>query len=308
MRRNLDRLMDAVLDLTPSSAAGTATPAPAAETTPNPATPAPAAGAGQGKNENPADPAKPEGAKPEAELDERIIELSRNARASDRKAAEATGKVADLEGKLQRLEPLAQVFALAEKDPSAFIAEIADVVNLTPERVLEMIATRGAGGDAALSTEDRIAMLERQLAEAKQPKPDPQADAEQARQGFIDQAKATFESVPELFPLASADPAGADAVFLTQVRHWERAKAQAGFDQASYKPLSTLQAAHMVEKVLRARKGAPESTPAPAGNPTSPSTSGGLSNSTMGPHTPVPADRILTDQEIRANMLRALGR
>jgi hypothetical protein len=292
--------MDAVLDLTPPSSP--ATPAAVTETPQSAAAPSPLTGAGQGKNENPADAAKP----PEVETDERIIELSRNERAATRKAQEATGKVSELEGRLQRLEPLAQVFALAEKDPQGFIDEIADVVNLTPERVLEMIATRGAGGDAALSTEDRIAMLERKLEEAKHPQPKPEAEAEQARQGFIDQAKAHIEAVPELFPLSSADPAAPEAVFLTQVRHWERAKAQPGFDQAKYKPLSTLQAVHLVEKVLRSKKSAP-STPATAGNKTSPSTTGGLSNSTMGAATPVAADTILTDQEIRANLMRALG-
>jgi hypothetical protein len=302
--------MDAVLDL---SAGSTAVPAAADQTSPasspGPATGAgqgdaatdPATGAGQGKNESPAKPA-------DVDADERIIELSRNARAADRKAQEATGKVSELEGKIERLEPLAQVFSLAEKDPAAFIAEIADVVNLTPERVLEMLATRGAGGDAALSTEDRVAMLERQLAEARSPKPAPAEEGEQARQGFISEAKAHIEAVPELFPLAAADAAAPEAVFLTQVRHWERAKTQPGFDQAKYKPLSTLQAVHLVEKVLRSNKGAP-STPAAAGNQSPPSTSGGLSNSTMGAApAPVPADTILTDQEIRANMLRALGR
>lgn len=292
-----------VLNLSGPAPAPEAAAAPAPAAAPGPGAESdPATGAGQGKNQDPATPA----AAPAVDADERIIELSRNERAANRKAQEATGKVAELEARLQRVEPLAQVFALAEKDPQQFIDEIADVVGLTPERVLDMLATRGAGGEASLSTDDRIAMLERKLEEAKNPKPDPNAEAEQARQGFINQAKAHLEAVPELFPLASKDPAAPDAVFLTQVRHWEMAKAKPGFDQASYRPLTTLQAVHMVEKVLRSRS-ASGSTPAAAGNRTPPSTTGGLSNSTMGATTPVAADVVLSDQEIRANMLRALG-
>jgi hypothetical protein len=305
MRRNLDRLMDPVLDLSTPSVGSAAA---GADATPAAAAPAPATGAGQGKNETPADPAKSEAAKPEVDTDERIIELSRTVRAEKSRAQEATGKLADLEGKLARLEPLAQLFQLAEKDPQAFIDEVADVMALTPERVLEMLATRGAGGDAALSAEDRIAMLERKLAEQKEPKPAAGDAAEQARQGFLAEAKANIEAVPELFPLAATDPAAPEAVFLTQVRHWERAKKEPGFDQAKYKPLTSLQAVHLVEKVLRARKSA-ESTPAAAGTQSPPSTTGGLSRSTMGAApAPIPADTILTDQEIRANLLRALGR
>lgn len=286
---------EAPLPMPPPPAAGDVAAAPATPVDTDPPKPDPT---------KPQDPAKPDDS-------ERVIELARQNRQNEQARKDAEAKAATSEQTVKKLEPVLELLKLAETNPVAFITEIADVAHLTPERVLEIIQTSGAGGEVELTAEDKIARLERQIEELRGGhKPDDDEDkeakgqgGEQARQGFLDAARTHLEEAPELFPLAvkantAADPAERvdipQAVFLTQVRHWEHAKAQPGFDQSKYRPLSTLQALQRVERVLvgEAKGGA--------------QAGGGLSNRT--PAAVVPeADRILTDEEIRADMLRRMN-
>jgi hypothetical protein len=256
-----------------------------------------------GQGDKPAlEPAKP------APDSDKVIELSRGKRESDKKAADAAGKVTALEARVAQVEPVIELFRLADTDPLQFIAEIADVVRMDPDRVLKIMAERGAGGDPALSPEDRIAMLERRLADKDKPpeaKKPPEADAaagEQARAGFIDSLDATIKAAPEKFPLCGDEASAPEAAFLVMVRHWETGK-----DKPGYRPMAYTDALGAVEKTLRAetqrraeRIGL--SPPAQTGTPRT----GGLSNATMGAVVPV-EDRILTDAEIRTNWVRELG-
>lgn len=266
------------------------------------------------------DPAKPAPQPDKPALDpDRVIELSRTAREEGRKAREATGRVSELEAQVKRIEPLAELLKLGETDPLAAITEFADIWGFTPERMLEMIQTHGAGGEVALTPEDKIARLERQLDELRAPKkPEaeakPDAGADQARQRELDLAGATLEASAEQYPLCSEETSAAEAAFLVRVRHWETHGRDAeGKTKADYKPVSYSQALAAVEKTLRAeveRKAGRiglKSTPAAAGNPTTPANSGGLSNKTMGAVVPVDLDRALPDDVIRDEMLRQLG-
>jgi hypothetical protein len=263
------------------------------------ATPSPGEQSKAGQADKAAETAKPEDS-------DKVIELSRSKRESDRQAKEASGKVTALEARVAQVEPVIQLFRLAESDPLQFITEIADVVGIDPDRVLKIMAERGAGGDPALSPEDRIAMLERRLADKDKPadkKPEPDAQAgEQARQGFLDSLDATIKAAPEKFPLCGDEASAPEAAFLVMVRHWEAGKSVAG-----YRPMAYTDALAAVEQTLRreTQRRAERigmSPPAQTGTPRT----GGLSNATMGAVVPV-EDRILTDAEIRDKWLRALG-
>jgi hypothetical protein len=279
----------------PSPAAAVLPESPAAASAPPPAEPSKA---GQGD--------KPAAAPAPADSD-KVIELSRSKRESDRKATESATKVTALEARVAQVEPVIELFKLAESDPLQFIAEIADVVRLDPDRVLKIMAERGAGGDPALSPEDRIAVLERRLADKDKPpevkKPEPDAAAgEQARQGFLDSLDATIKAAPEKFPLCGDEASAPEAAFLVMVRHWETGK-----DKAGYRPLAYTDALGAVEKTLRAetQRRAERIGMSPPSQNGTPRT-GGLSNATMGAVVPV-EDRILTDAEIRDKWLRDLG-
>jgi hypothetical protein len=297
LRRGAWILADVEIDLdAPSPAAAILPESPGAASAPPPAEPSKAGQADK-------TPGAPAPAKPEDS--DKVIELSRSKRESDRQAKEAAGKVTALEARVAQVEPVIQLFKLAESDPLQFITEIADVVGIDPDRVLKIMAERGAGGDPALSPEDRIAMLERRLADKDKPekKPEPDAQAgEQARQGFIDSLDATIKAAPEKFPLCGDEASAPEAAFLVMVRHWEAGKSVAG-----YRPLAYTDALSAVEKTLRAetQRRAERIGMSPPSQNGTPRT-GGLSNATMGAVVPV-EDRILTDAEIRDKWLRDLG-
>jgi hypothetical protein len=123
-------------------------------------------------------------AEPKPDPEDRVIELSRSRREAYRKADEAkrsakreTEARVALEANVKKLEPVLELLNLSSTDPLAFITEIADVAGLSPERVLQVLQTKGAGGDPApLSADERIALLERKLEEAKSPKPEPKPE------------------------------------------------------------------------------------------------------------------------------------
>jgi methylphosphotriester-DNA--protein-cysteine methyltransferase len=267
------------MDLDPSEPPLQMPAAPAPEGAPaaplaDPATPAPA---------KPTDAAKPDDS-------ERVIELARANREHERVRKEAEGKATVAEQQVRKLEPVLELLRLAETDPMAAIREMADVMGLSPERVLEAMQTHGAGGDAELTAEDKIARLERQLEElCTGRKPEEKAAdpaAEQARQGFLDTFSAILEATPEKFPHAAKDADAPEAAFLVMVRHWEQHKSD-----PKYRPLPYAEALGRVERAL-----------APAAAPT-----GGLASRTAGPVIPE-TDRILSDAEIRADMLRRMSR
>lgn len=255
----------------------------------------------------PAAPAgdKPPEAKPEPkeDADERVIELSRGKREADaaRTKAEAEAKAKSAE--LERLQPVVDLLKLAENDPLAFVTEIADVAGLDPKRVLDVIATKGAGGEAALTADEKISLLERQIAELKGGKKDEDEDdekpdaaaASQARQGFIDSCAETIKAAPDMFPHAAKDATAPEAAFLVMVKHWSAHK-----DQPGYKPMPYVAAVRAVEAALakKAQGASGASTPA----------SGGLSNSMAGPVGTPSVPKVQSDAEIRAAMQAELAR
>ena len=225
---------------------------------------------------------------------ERVIELARQNREHERARKDAETQATEARQQVQKLEPVLELLKLAETDPLAAIEEMADVMGLSAERVLEALQTRGAGGEIALTAEDKIARLERQLEELRGGKPaekKPEAKdqaGEQARQGILNTFGAILESSPEKYPAAAKDPDAPHAAFLVQVRHWESHKGDPG-----YRPLGYAQALAAVERVL-------------AGKAPSQGAAGGLSNCT--PAAVVPdADRVLSDEEIRQDLLRRMN-
>lgn len=244
------------------------------------------------------DPTKPDPAKPDdkekPDDSDRVIELSRANREHERARQEAEAKATASDDRIKKLEPVMELLKLAETDPLAAIAELADVMGLSAERVLEAVQTHGAGGEAELTAEDKIARLERQLEDlraGRDPEPEnkdqPDPAAEQARQGFVSTFEAILEATPEKFPHAAKDPDAPNAAFLVMVRHWERNKGQAG-----YRPLPYGQALAAVERVLAPAAAAP---------------TGGLSNRDAGPVIPE-TGRVLSDAEIREDLLRRMRR
>lgn len=234
-----------------------------------------------------------------------IIELKRSER-------EHKGRASKAEERLKTVEPVLELLRTAKDDPARFLSEIADIVGMTPERAMEAMATAGAGGTVELTADDKIARLERELAELKNPKPAPSdvsPEAKAAHDNELATAGAVLEAAAAAYPLSAKEPSAAQAAFLVRVRHWEtNGKAADGTAKPGYKPLSYAQAFAQVEAALQRRAGAPQSQAGQPANPTPQSNPGGLSNSNTGAVVPGDPNRILTDEEIRADLLRTFAR
>ena len=260
----------------------------------------------------------------EAEADDRVLVLGRQNRDLVAKEKATAERASVSEGRLKQAEPVFQLLALAKDDPRAFLAEVADIVGLTPERALELMSTAGAGGDVELTDGDKISRLERQLAElrnppapeaAKPPADQPSAEAQTARLRELDVAQATLEATAAQNPLCTEEPHAPEAAFLLRVRHWEaNGRLRDGSTRPGYQPISYSQALAQVEATLRAdverraeRIGM--SKPAQPGTEPPPTftSSGGLSNRNRGPVVLVDIDRARPDDEIREDMKRQLG-
>lgn len=263
-----------------------------------------------------------EAARPEAKVDEsdRVIELSRSNREHERRRKEFEGKAAAADARMKQLEPVVQLLGMAKEDPRGFLVEIADIVGLTPERALEIMATAGAGGDAALSAEDKIARLERELGELRNPRPAEQEEKpreqaqDSAKSRELDMAQATLEAAPEKFPLCGEEPAALEAAFLYRVRHWESNGRNAdGTTKQGYRPVSYAQALGAIEAHLRTeieRKAGRIGLGSNAGQPANGNTSapgGGLSNRAIGAVNPLDLDRAVDDSTLREEILREIG-
>lgn len=254
---------------------------------------------------------------------DRVIELSRSKREAEREASKARKEADGHAANVKKLEPVTQLFKLAESDPLAFISEIADVAGLSAERVMQALQARGAGGEIApLTADEKMALLERQIAELKAPKPeakptkDPKAEAraEEARSNFINTFEAILDAAPGQYPHSSKDADAPQAAFLILANHWTANGRQAdGTARPDYRPPTLAQALTAVERTL-SKRNAPAasstppaqtqpSTPPSGGNQTTPASSGvGLSNSMA--ILPDESDRILSDAEIRADLMR----
>jgi hypothetical protein len=275
--------------------------------------PAPAAGSPAPQDGQP--PQKVEGQSKDAQKTEAttaepdpdvIIELKRSER-------EHRGRASQAEQKLKTVEPVLELLRTAKDDPSRFLAEIADIVGLTPERAMEVMATAGAGGgQVELTADEKIARLERELAEVRNPKraeDEISPEAKAARDTEMATANAVLEAAAAAYPLSAKSPESAEAAFIVRVRHWEEhGKAADGSMKPGYKPLSYAQAFAKVEAVLQRRAGAPQSQADQTATQTPQSNPGGLSNSNTGAVVPGDPNRILTDAEIREDLLRLIGR
>lgn len=274
--------------LSAEDVASVAAPEPVAAAEPVAATPAP---------EKPAEPVTPE-PKPEVDDSEKVIELSRARRDAETRATGATKERDEAKAEQERLAPMKELFALAETEPVQFIAEIADVVGLDPNRVLQIMAGKAVDGEAELTPEDKIARLEKQIAELKtQPEEEPEEDTSTTEQTHLDGISAIVEAAPESFPNCAAEPEAASrAAFLLLVRHWK-----ANGEKPDYKPMSYGAALKSTEAALRSMR--PVSTPPPE----APASTGGLHQQ---PEAALPpeTDRVQSDEEIKAEMLRMLGR
>lgn len=255
---------------------------------------------------------------------DRVIELSRSKREAEREAAKARKEADGHAANVKKLEPVTQLFKLAESDPLAFISEIADVAGLSAERVLQIIQSKGAGGEVApLTSDEKMALLERQIAELKAPKPeakptkDPKAEAraEEARSNFINTFEAILDAAPGQYPHSSKDADAPQAAFLILANHWTANGRQAdGSTRPDYRPPTLAQALTAVERTLSKRNApAAPSTPPAQTQPSNPPSGGnqparapssgvGLSNSMA--ILPDESDRILSDDEIRADLMR----
>lgn len=293
-------------------------------------TPQPAAGgepAVQPDGQQPATtPEKKPEEKVEAKPDEgRVVELSRGKRAAETERDTYKSKLTELEGELSKWKPVHELVGLAATDPLEFITQLADATGLSPEKVQEAIATRGAGGKVNLSAEDRLAALERQIRERNELETKNRDEADKAAKNarYVENRKANVAATAKFvkdnakdFPVCEADGQEAiEAIYDTFEDRWMKLEAagQAPRDQAGVQALYR-EAGVQVEKVLRAeterrapklgfqrtqqQQGAAGSTPAPQ-------STGGLSNELMGA-SPLP-DVIKSDEEIREAWLRELG-
>lgn len=270
------------------------TPAPAAEAAASPGADPAAADAGTAAAPAPAEggaatpPAETEKPNP-VDVDDRVIELTKKARSNESRASMAEKRATAAEARVAAVEPVIELLKMAETDPIAFIDEFADIVNMTPERLMEVLAAKKSGGDVKLTADDEIARLKAEIAELKEGRQAP-AKTEPAKADHAPALKETLEDASELFPECSKE--GDVAI-------------QAASILLEKNPgMAPTKALFAIEKTLR-RKAAPQSQPAAAGNPTPPRT-GGLSRSTSGAVVPA-ASGIPSDDEHRAMIRRALG-
>lgn len=237
----------------------------------------------------------------------RIVELSRGRRAAEDKASTAAKERDDARAELGKWKPLIDLVGMAATDPIEWINQMADASGLSAERVREAIATRGAGGTPpALSVEEKVAALERQIRERDEKADKARVDADKVK-ADADYAETKKHNIGETlkflqanskdFPAAEADgQEAAEAIYEFAEARWSQLKAagKTPTDQAGVLALYREGAAR-VNKILaeRAERIAPklgyQRQQAPAGTP-APQGFRGLSSEQAG-HASPPADR-----------------
>ncbi len=255
----------------------------------------------------------------------RVVELSRGKRAAESRALTAERERDEFKATVDKYQPFIDMLALAKDDPLEFIGQIADAVELDPDKVTDAIATRRAGGSPTLSVEDKVAALERQIRERDEAAETARQEAEQARQAReVSEARASnvaatlkfLQDNAKDFPAAEADgEEAADAIYSVVESRWTHLNktGRAPNDQAGMLGLYR-DAAAKVNQIIsdeterRAKKLGYQRQQAPAGGKPAPQSFRGLSNEHAG-HASPPADpnRVHTDDEIRAIAARMFG-
>lgn len=148
-------------------------------------------------------------------------------RAAESELTALRDKLKAAEEAANRFKPYADLEEIGRQDPARWIAEIAEAQGITPQRVLELVAKRGAGETPALTAEERVAKLERAWAEREAAWQKEREDNERRTQetraqetrksnlsvvaGFI---KANSKEFPGL------DEGDADAVYTVVEQRW----------------------------------------------------------------------------------------
>lgn len=237
-------------------------------------------------------------------------------RAAESELSSLRAKLKEAEALAARHKPYQELEEIGRQDPARWIAEIAEAQGITPQRVMEMLAKRGAGEQAALTAEERVAKLERAWAEREaawqkereeSERRSVETKAQETRRSNIsataDFIKANAKELPGL------DEHDGEAVFQVVEARWGELDklGRAPTDQAGLKALY-IDAAKRVEAAVRAEAerravrfgySKPTAVTPPAANEGFRGLS--LSNTTA-PAVPHDSDRVNTPDDMDALM------
>jgi hypothetical protein len=235
-------------------------------------------------------------------------------RAAQSELAALRAKLQEIEASANRLKPYADLEEIAKKDPAQWIHEMAEAQGVSPQRVLELLTKRGAGEQAALTAEERVAKLERAWAEREaqwqrereeNDRRSVETKAAEVRRNNVG-AVAEFIKVNAAKEFPGLDERDADAVFqVVEARYNELPEHERPSDQARLRALY-VDAAKRVEAAVRAEAerraerfgySKPQKVQTPAANEGFRGLS--LSNTTA-PASPHDFDRVNTPDDIDA--------
>jgi translation initiation factor IF-2 len=221
-----------------------------------------------------------------------------------------------LKAQLEEFKPYADLREVAKKDPARWAAEMAAAMDVTPERVMELVAKRGSGEEAKLSAEERVERLERLLAErdakaeadrAERERRDSERTAAETRKSNVGVCAAFIKANEKT--LSALDESDADAVFSVVEKRWASLpEAERPTDQKGLQALY-LDAAKRVDAAARAeierRSGRLGYSKPTAVTPPEPKQFRGLSlDATTAPAPTNDPDRAHSEEEIDAILAR----
>jgi hypothetical protein len=259
-----------------------------------------------------ADPAKP----PAPNADELVLELSKRSRevADVKKQLGATKK--ELEGLIGRHKQFADVLGLAKTDPMAFITKLADAAGLDVDEATAAYVQHKSGGKAQLTTDDRIARLEAEIARRDREADEARTKDSQAREKaegdaaivkHVEGIKGFAAAAEENFPLFAVDPeTHAVAAFdLMVLAH--NAGEQLTYAAAVQNIENTLKADYDKKHARISKKTDPTApNGAPAANGKPPTNGHRPANATAAPDAP--SFNIKSDDDIAADWVNLFGR
>lgn len=164
-----------------------------------------------------------------------------------------------LKSQVERFKPYSELEEVAKKDPAQWLAEMAAATGVTPERVLEIVAKRGAGDKPSLTAEERVARMEARFEEylTERQREREENDRRAGETRAAEQRRGNISVVGEFIKANGKDLPGLDEQDAERVyaevesqyaalRDWEKPKDQAGLRKLY------LDAARRVEAGIRA--------------------------------------------------------
>ncbi len=185
-------------------------------------------------------------------------ETARARRTAESERDELRAQLEALQTDHAQLKPYRELEDVAKKDVAAWIAQMAEASGIEPERVLEIVTKRGAGEPAALTPDERIAKLEKRLADAETSRETERAESEkrtaetrasETRKNNVGVTAEFIKANGKEFP--GLDENDADSVFEVVEARWAAMGPRAPKDQAGLKA-PYIDAAKRVEAAARA--------------------------------------------------------